>query len=210
VPTRLIARRISEILPMILVSGEAMVTWSWGREGSIAEAEGGAAFKCAAPCTARGRPPALSARCPTTVSAGILRQGAGVGGRSIEPSVWYTSPSTLAPRRQKKARAATYRFTPKGPTRSGHGSKQSRQRSPGPKSSMSAAASCSSLATAVQALVDSVADDVLSCSIPTADRGGLTIARAYLETVAPAPPARPNVIKSAERLGSYSPGSDAV
>ncbi|MDP9257443.1 MAG: carbohydrate kinase [Actinomycetota bacterium] len=198
---------------MILVSGEALVDLVVGPEGSIVAHTGGAAFNVCRTIARLERPAAFFGALSDDRFGAVLRRALESEGVDLSRALSVHQPSTLALADVNESGAATYRFYTEG---------TSTPAVPGAASSAALALAPSALyvgtlglvleplATAVKALVDGVADDVLVMLDPNCRPSATPDRAKYLATVAHCAH-RADVIKvSEEDLEFLDPGSDAV
>jgi fructokinase len=198
---------------MILVSGEALVDLVVGHEGSIAAHEGGAAFNVCRTVARLERPAAFFGALSDDRFGGILREALESEGVDLSRALSVHEPSTLALADVNASGAATYRFYTEGtsaPAVTASAALAALALAPSALYVGTLGLVLEPLATAVQALVDGVADDVLVMLDPNCRPAATPDRASYLETVAHCA-RRADVIKvSEEDLEFLQPGSDAV
>jgi fructokinase len=198
---------------MILVAGEALVDLVVGRDGSIVAHAGGAAFNVCRTVARLERPTAFFGALSDDRFGATLRGALASEGVDLSRALSVHQPSTLALADVDESGAATYRFYTDGtsaPAVAASDSTAALALAPSALYVGTLGLVLEPLATAVTALVDGVADDVLVMLDPNCRPAATRDRASYLETIAHCA-RRADVIKvSEEDLEFLDTGSDAV
>jgi fructokinase len=198
---------------MILVAGEALVDLVVDREGSIAAHAGGAAFNVCRTVARLERPTAFFGALSEDRFGAMLRGALESEGVDLSRTLSVPQPTTLALADVDERGAATYGFYTDGtsaPAITTAASRAALALEPSALYVGTLGLVLEPLATAVKALVDGVAEDVLVMLDPNCRPGATHDRGTYLETIAHCA-RRADVIKvSDEDLEFLDPGSDAV